>query len=80
MGVLLKAQPPSNNLTHEESKALKELKHDEDIIIVKAGKGGATVLLDKKQYDDKMSEMLEDNCTYRKLQKDSTSALQRKMN
>ena len=50
------------------------------IIIVKAGKGQATVLLDKKQYNDKMNEMLEDNCTYRKLQTDPTSALQRKMN
>ena len=67
-------------LGHEESIALRELKHDKDVMIVKADKGGATVVLDRPMYDDKMNVMLGDNCTYKKLEKDPTSALQRKMN
>ena len=64
VGVLLGAQAQLT-LLHEESKALMELKHDKDIVIVKADKGGVTVVLDRSIYDDKMSVMLGDNCTYK---------------
>ena len=50
VGVLMKAQPPTNNISRNESKAIKELKHDKDIIILKADKGGATVVMDE-EYD-----------------------------
>ena len=50
-GVLMKAQPPTNNISRDESKAIKELKQDKDIIILKDDKGGSTVVMDKWEYD-----------------------------
>ena len=38
------------------------------------------MVLDKQTYDEKMSVMLEDRSTYKKLTEDPTSCLQRKMN
>ena len=54
VGVLIKAQPPTNNISRDESKAIKELKQDKDIIILKADKGGTTVVMDKEEYDKKI--------------------------
>ena len=53
VGVLMKAQLPTNNISPDESKAINELKQDKDIIILKADKGGTTVVMDKKEYDKK---------------------------
>ena len=38
------------------------------------------MVLDKREYDTKMDDMLGDTCTYKKLNQDPTPALQRKMN
>ena len=37
--ILKSAKPPQRNITHEEEEALKELKKDESIVILKADKG-----------------------------------------
>lgn len=46
----------SNNqiITHDEKIALRELKEDEVIQIVKVDKGNGTVVIDKKEYKDKI--------------------------
>ena len=58
-------------------------KHSEetnDLMILPADKGRATVLLDRAEYDRKMQAMLDDERTYQKLKKDPAPALERKMN
>ena len=47
VGVFMKAQPPTYSISRDESKAIKELKQDKYIIILKADKGGTTVVMDK---------------------------------
>ena len=80
IGLLKKAKPPPSNVTPEESRAIKELKVDPDILILPADKGRSSVVLDKSQYENKMSALLSDTSTYKVLSQDPTPSLQRKMN
>ena len=79
ISMLRQARPPPNNITPEEGKAIKALRGDNNLMILPADKGRATVLLDRAEYDRKMQAMLDDERTYRKLKKDP-AALERKMN
>ena len=68
-GVLNKAIVPRSNITPEEIKAMKDLQKDDSIIILPADKGKATVILDKVDYDRKITTMLSDNKIYKKLKR-----------
>ena len=69
--VLKSAKPPQRNITQEEEEALKELKQDENIIILKADKGNSTVVMNAQEYDDKINCLLSDSSVYTKLSKKS---------
>ena len=43
-----------------------------DLVIIKTGKGGATVILDAKDYISKNNEQLQDNSFLKKLNVDRT--------
>ena len=45
--------PPNRNVTREEEEALKELKNNEKIVILKADKGNATVVMNTEDYEEK---------------------------
>ena len=62
-------QAPKPTLNSEETKALEELRNDQNLVISKADKGNTTVM-DKTDYDMRLLTMLEDNTTYQQLQKD----------
>ena len=62
-GVLKTARP----IDKEEEQALKELKEDKDIVILKADKGNCTVIMDRPDYDRKINALLNDNDIYSKL-------------
>ena len=47
---LRRAKPPKPNITNEEYRALKELRKNDQIVILKVDKGGATVILNKEEY------------------------------
>ena len=59
--------PPNRNVTREEEEALKELKNNEKIVILKADKGNATVVMNTEDYEEKVNSLLSDECTYEKL-------------
>ena len=65
-----------SNLTTNEHKALKELRKDNSIHILKADKGNATVIMDNTECDVKVQEML-CTTTYKKLKKDPTTTTER---
>ena len=50
--ILKRATSSSDNLSLGERKAIKELKSYDDILIINAGKGNCTVLMDKTDYDN----------------------------
>ena len=78
--LLARHNTPPSNLTPGESKALKELKQEKSLIIIPADKGRATVVMDREDYDGKLHSMLQDTTTYRRIEKDPSLGLERRMN
>ena len=77
---LQSASLPNINLTPDGQKVLKRLKTDENIVILTADEGRATVVMDKTDYNGKMDSLVNDKQTYEVLKRDPTPALQRKLN
>ena len=50
------------------------------IIILPADKGRTTVIFNKTAYETKVNSLLSDTQTYKKLKKDPTPSMERKMN
>lgn len=67
--ILRKAKPPRRNLSKEEFYALKSLNQNENIVVIKADKGGATVILNKDDYRKTMLDHLHNSGSYKKLPK-----------
>ncbi|XP_067617033.1 uncharacterized protein [Eurosta solidaginis] len=65
--------------TYNKCKAFLNL-HKNNIVITDADKGNKTVVIYKRDYKEKMEELLEHKNTYRKLRTDRTNALQKKNN
>ena len=63
---LKKAQRSPANISKEEYKALKELKKDNNRIVLTADKGVALVVIDKADYIKKARELL-NKTTYKKI-------------
>ena len=79
VGVLKTSKSPKSNITKEERRAVKQLQKEKTIMILPADKGRATVILDKKEYESKLTNMLNDTNTYTKLKKDPTPVYKRKL-
>ena len=71
--VLKSVKPLPRNITQEEEEALKELKQDEIVVILKADKGNFTVVINVQEYDDKINCLLSDSSVYTNLSKKSNS-------
>jgi len=82
--VLKNAKPPSKrNVSKEEEKALKNLKKDQNIVILPADKGKAVVIMNRKDYSAKVHALLGDQNTYRKItdkRRNPTKTTEREMN
>ena len=71
--VLKQTTPSKSNISREERRAIKELRADKEHLILTADKGVALVVTDKKEYTQKMQQLLEDKNTYRPLKMDPTN-------
>ena len=80
IGAISQARLPPKNITSQEARALRDLAKDEDILVLPADKGKATVVMDRADYNAKVGQMLNDENTYQLLKKDPTASLERKMN
>ena len=55
VNILLKrARPPKSNIIKQEKKALKELKEDQDRMVLTVDKGVVMVVMDRKKYHEKL--------------------------
>lgn len=72
-------KPTKQNISKQEHKILKELKQNENIIVVPADKGGKTVVMGRKEYLTKMEDKFKDITLY-EVVKDPTNFLKKKMN
>ena len=77
-GLLRKAKLPKSNLTKVQWGALKDLRAMDDVIILPADKGNATVVMSKEEYDRKIMALL-DTPTYRRLPWDPTASQESKI-
>ena len=78
--VLSRAHPPASNILSSEMKALQDLRKDKSRLIISADKGNCTVVMDRKDYHEKVKELLGDESTYKVLKKDPTKKTERDMN
>ena len=62
----------TSRLNKEETRALNNLKKDDTIIILPADKGRKTVVMNKTDYINKATAILNDTNTYTKLDSDPT--------
>ena len=76
--VLKSSHPPKPNLTKAEGQALSQLKKDRARIVLTADKGVALVVLDRKEYIEKATNLLSQS-TYRIIAKDLTNRLKAKL-
>ncbi|GJQ75525.1 hypothetical protein Trydic_g17611 [Trypoxylus dichotomus] len=74
--ILQKAKPPARNNTKEERKALEDIRRNQNLIVVRADKGNATVVMDRQDYNMKI-QMLLDTDHYKKLSKDPTMKVEK---
>ncbi|CAG5102878.1 Protein of unknown function [Cotesia congregata] len=56
------------------------LENRKDIVVMRADKGGATVLMKKDEYERGMLELLNDQAIYKKVNKDPTARYQNRIN
>ncbi|BHF69763.1 hypothetical protein SprV_0301280900 [Sparganum proliferum] len=72
---LIISHKPRRTISSAELKAIRELKMDEEIVVVPADKGRATVILDRSEYVAKAQELLNDNQSYRVVDSDPMKTL-----
>ena len=74
VNILLKMPKPQKNNSREEKNALRELREDKDRMVLMADKGVAMVVMDRKEYQDKVESLLATSA-YRTISKDPTNKL-----
>jgi G:T-mismatch repair DNA endonuclease (very short patch repair protein) len=63
---LKQARPPAKqNLTRGEKTALKDLKSDETVLVTKADKGNPIVVMNRTDYQNQVTKMLEDTMVHK---------------
>nr|VZI44726.1 unnamed protein product [Spirometra erinaceieuropaei] len=72
---LIISHRPRRTIPPAEVKAIKELKRDEEIVIVPTDKGRATEVLDKSEYVTKAQQLLNDEQSYKVIDSYSMKAL-----
>ncbi len=76
--VLRRARLPRSNLSKNQKDAVRNLRTDKSILILKADKGNATVILNRTDYDKKILALL-NTPTYKELKRDPTASIERKI-
>ncbi|BHF79602.1 hypothetical protein SprV_0702272300 [Sparganum proliferum] len=77
---LLMAHRPRDVLSKVERDALKELRADNDLVIVPADKGRSTVVLDRADYNRRAKSLLEDRQSYVPCESNPMKTLTREIN
>ena len=76
--IMKRTKAPKSNISKEEARAIKELKKDQDRMVLTADKGVSMVVMDREEYE-KISEDLLNQSTYRVLPSDPTSKQKNKL-
>ncbi|XP_072144435.1 uncharacterized protein [Dermacentor andersoni] len=81
IGILwrLRAHPSVSPLLSEAEKAIKDIRSNQNLVILPADKGNNAALLNRTDYHDKMLSLLADEVTYSRLKKNPTLKVQREL-
>ena len=74
-----RAKQPQQNLDKGEKQAIASLRKNDDIIILPAHKGNATVILNTEDYGRKAADILQ-KPPFRKISRDPTAKVERQVN
>ena len=74
-----KAKNPPSNFSSVEREALRTLRRDDSIKILRADKGNATVFMNAVDYMSKVNDLIGDRESYKVLTKDPTAKTERKL-
>jgi hypothetical protein len=77
--IVEKARLPVCNLSRDERMALAELKSNQEVVVLRADKGNATVVLNTGDYERKIQTLLSPD-TYKVCTKDPTTSVERRTN
>ncbi|CAM4659432.1 unnamed protein product, partial [Lepidochelys olivacea] len=69
-----------HNLSHAERNAIHSLRNNSDIIIKKADKGGAVVVMNRSEYEQEAARQLSNTSFYKPLPSDPTENLESERN
>ena len=69
-----------NPLSRDDKKALSSLKNNKDIHISKADKGGGFIILNKKDYEKKIDDILSDTSKFQRINEDTTPHIKKEIN
>ncbi|BHF67977.1 hypothetical protein SprV_0301100600 [Sparganum proliferum] len=72
---LLMTHRPAKCTSQSESKAMRELRRDDSIIILPADKGRSTVVINREDYSEKAKALLDDREFYRPAQNSQAKAV-----
>lgn len=78
--IIRRTKPIKSNTSKAEFVALKNLRDNKDILVLPADKGNATVIMNTADYKSKITTMLDDTDTYKKVNYNPTNRLTRKTN
>ena len=56
--IMKRMKPPKSNISKEQARAMKELKKDQDRMVLTADKGVSMVVMDREEYEKKSEELL----------------------
>ncbi|XP_037299336.1 uncharacterized protein LOC119190756 [Manduca sexta] len=71
--VMRKSKLPKPNMSKREFTALKDLRNDSSLLVLPADKGNATVIVDTAAYEKKLTELVRDECIYKKVNYNPTA-------
>ena len=75
--ILRKSKLPKSNITTEERLALKQLRSNPNILVLKADKGNATVVMNSEEYVSKVRTLLADTNVYKPVPYNPTARVTR---
>ncbi|KAH6929187.1 hypothetical protein HPB50_023986 [Hyalomma asiaticum] len=79
VNILANSRTPRSNLTSSERAALEDLRSDPSVVVLEADKGKGIVVMDRKDYEGKMQEILDDPLHFEKMQHDPTLSTERQL-
>ncbi|XP_063386884.1 uncharacterized protein LOC134672866 [Cydia fagiglandana] len=71
---------PKPNISKQERQALSLLRKNEDILVLPADKGNATVVVDTAVYEEKVTQLVGDPNTYKKVSYNPTARVTSRLN